>query len=179
MKHKKIINAQGFTLIELLVVIAIIGLLATIVLVTISSVRSKARDANRLLTLDRFSKAFELCFSEQSNFPYDDAFWDDASCGCSLTSCRCSFSCSTCYGSFEVAIKQCASVAITDPINVSPYAYYYFYFLPTATTYQGIPINNICKGKFAFMVHLENSQYMNSGCFHQPGQNEYWYILGL
>jgi len=59
----------GFTLIELLVVIAIIGLLATIVLVSLNTARQKARDVRRVGDLRQVALALEMYYDDHSAYP--------------------------------------------------------------------------------------------------------------
>jgi prepilin-type N-terminal cleavage/methylation domain-containing protein len=65
-------NKKGFTLIELLVVIAIIGLLSSLILVSISKVRAKARDAKRKADFAQISKAIQLFFSSTQGMPLNN-----------------------------------------------------------------------------------------------------------
>ncbi len=55
---------KGFTLIELLVVIAIIGILATIILVSLSGTRGKSRDAQRQSDINQIYLAMELYYDD-------------------------------------------------------------------------------------------------------------------
>jgi prepilin-type N-terminal cleavage/methylation domain-containing protein len=62
-------NLGGFTLVELLVVIAIIGLLSSIVLVSLGGARQKARDAKGQSELRQIITAFELKYNENTVYP--------------------------------------------------------------------------------------------------------------
>ena len=62
-------NKKGFTLIELLVVIAIIGVLASIVLVSLNNARVKARDTRRISDIKNIQLALELYYDSNVKYP--------------------------------------------------------------------------------------------------------------
>ncbi len=59
----------GFTLIELLVVIAIIGILASIITVSLTSARAKGRDAKRIADIRTIQLALENYYSDNGYYP--------------------------------------------------------------------------------------------------------------
>jgi len=61
--------AKGFTLIELLVVVTIIGILASIVIVSLGSARVKARDTRRLADIKQMTLAIELYIDQYRHYP--------------------------------------------------------------------------------------------------------------
>ncbi len=66
---KKKLGQRGFTLIELLVVIAIIGILSSVVLVSLNSSRAKARDAKRIADVGSIQQALALYFDSNALYP--------------------------------------------------------------------------------------------------------------
>lgn len=72
---------RGFTLIELLVVIAIIGVLASIVLVSMGNVRKDARNAVRKADLRQVATAQEMCYGSTGSYLQSATYPNTVVCG--------------------------------------------------------------------------------------------------
>ncbi len=70
---------RGFTLIELLVVVAIISLLSSVVLASLNSARTKAREARRLSDLHQLDNALTLYVTDNGSYPGSSGtyYWID------------------------------------------------------------------------------------------------------
>ena len=70
---KSIKKDAGFTLVELLVVIAVIGLLVTIVIVSLQGAKSRARDAERMTNVNNIITALALYNTIYNEYPIYDS----------------------------------------------------------------------------------------------------------
>ena len=116
---------KGFTLIELLVVIAIIGLLSSIVLVSLNAARGKARDAVRKQDLKEIHKALEMYYLNHDQYPNED--WCDSSIGSCGHGCPCDGTDWTYTNYIGQKLKNEGLMMILpkDPINNTTYYYWY------------------------------------------------------
>jgi len=112
MKFNK--KSKGFTLIELLVVIAIIGLLATVVLVSVTNSRQKARDVRRISDLRQITLALEM-YAEANNRLYPDGGDGRTANGCNDWNAA--------VNGLTVIQPQYISALPSDPTGTTPYAY--------------------------------------------------------
>ena len=71
MSKKRLFSKKGFTLIELLVVIAIVGVLSSVVLVSLNTARDKSRYSHATSQLVEIEKALELYYSNNGQYPAD------------------------------------------------------------------------------------------------------------
>jgi prepilin-type N-terminal cleavage/methylation domain-containing protein len=110
----KTLKSKGFTLIELLVVVAIIGVLATIVLASLSDARARARDAKRLADIRTIQTALEVYHLDNGSYPGTGSW---------------SFSHDYSWDTLETLMETTLPV---DPVNENPGS--------TSFTYEGTPV---------------------------------------
>lgn len=77
-------SLRGFTLVELMVVIAIIGLLASIVSLSLMSARQKARDTKRIADLKTIQLALSLYYNDNLMYP-KNIYCTPTASGCGTT----------------------------------------------------------------------------------------------
>lgn len=106
-------DKKGFTLIELLVVIAIIGILATIVLVSLNSARQKARDTRRIGDLRQVALAIEMYYDDHVSTGYP-----------AVTGCTAANWSTTLAGLLEASPGYMTNVP-DDPVNSGTNVYMY------------------------------------------------------
>jgi len=121
-------KTKGFTLIELLVVIAIIGLLASIVLVSLNNARQKARDSKRLSDIRQVALALEL-YADSNNAFYPTVV------GC--TAGNWSGAMTSCLEAIQSPMNPCSNaVSYMTKVPTDPRGgtYFYYYASPTPST---------------------------------------------
>ncbi len=71
-KHKN--NERSFTLIELLVVVAIIGILSILTLISISHIRAKNRDVQRVADIKTIQEALAMYENSYARYPVYEGY---------------------------------------------------------------------------------------------------------
>jgi prepilin-type N-terminal cleavage/methylation domain-containing protein len=122
------IQSKGFTIIELLVVIAIIGLLSSVVLVSLDGARKSARDAIRKQDLRNIQIALEAYYHLNNATYPPEGHWCDSSIGTQGSGCPVAPAQSAWGAGSDLQDLVTAGLLKTipvDPINNSTWYYNY------------------------------------------------------
>lgn len=142
-------RSRGFTLIELLVVIAIIGVLSSVVLASLNSARTRAREARRVSDMHQIMTALSAFHVERGCLPitqgsscvsgyseFNTGGWDTSNEGSFL-----SFLTSTGY----------LPATPADPVNNA--TQYYRYFCYASGTNKGLSLQYVSEATGAWVTY--------------------------
>lgn len=147
---------KGFTLIELLVVISIIGLLASVILVSLNGARVKARDAKRAADLKQLITALELYFDTNNSYPSTSGNLVDDCSDYGINGVQTALS-GLVSGGFLSKIPK-------DPDNRWPYCYFY----QKPASYVQCP--NASQHPYLIIYTTEQSTYANYALYGIQGE---------
>jgi len=102
-------RVRGFTLIELLVVIAIVGMLASIVLTSLSGARERARNTSYLAAIREYQKALDFYYDDHGSYPVTGIV-QNACIGTGHENARC-------FGNAAYAENTASSIAFRNAID--------------------------------------------------------------
>ncbi len=165
----RINNQRGFTLIELLVVIAIIGVLSSIVIVSLNKSRFKALDSKRISSMREMTKALALYFLDYNVYPNSDyagyGGWDTPGNGTFIA---------------PLVSNGYLPENILDPTTNNFFGNYRYYRYPAGNA--GCPV---ARGAY-YVLGIVNLQSVNGNYPTSPGwscpnrnwQNEFEWVTG-
>lgn len=145
-------SKKGFTLIELLVVVAIIGILASVVLASLNSARSKSKDAAIKEAAHQLSNLMALNYDDYGSYCQLQYGWTTASGG----TCSSIFS-----GNYASKGREICQNIFDNASDIwSPTGYYRIY----SNTSVG------CANNYSFMIALNNSKWYCIGSSGSKGE---------
>lgn len=162
-------SARGFTLIELLVVIAIIGLLSSVVLVSLANARARAKDALIKQEVKEMAKIAEIYYITYGNYTPFHYGWDNTVASCNGR-----------YGSSPVPLllqarSVCAQIVAANSdagaanlfhagvgTSFSPTKHYAFMaWLPGSQKFY-------CAGSSGSTYEGASAGWLGAGCYNNP-----------
>lgn len=167
-------SRSAFTLVELLVVIAVIGLLATIVAVSVNNARTKSRDVKRIADLKQIQTALELFYDNYNRYPITagaptwDGHWQNFAT-CLETGVGCGFTIS----GYQAPITKVPQDPKDDPATLSD-ADPTYYFSYNGCTDQEYVLRVLLETNHSALGSDADGNYYTAG---DNGCTDPWYCL--
>jgi type II secretion system protein G len=149
---------SAFTIVELLIVVVVIAILAAIAIVSFTGIQQRARDSKRVSDVATITKALELYYIDNGQFPSGG--------GSTVMSSNWATTADASWQNLADDLKPYLSKLPTDPISTagisittaSSNGYDYAYYTTPGTTYCGVGARKL----YMLVYRLEGSSQTNS-----------------